>query len=628
MNKKENNQDKKQTLENFTKDTGCILEFPVVGIGASAGGLEALQELFTELPATPGAAFVVVQHLSPDYKSLMDELLARYTRMVIHRVEDGMLVEENHIYLIPPGKNMTIFHGRLLLTDQNTTRTLNLPIDIFLRSLATDQEKNAIGIILSGTGSDGALGIRAIKENGGIAMVQDDRSAKFDGMPRSSISTGMVDFILPPAKIADELVNYVKHPFVKSNSDIEQMIGNDDNRLMKLIATIRNEKGIDFSEYKDTTILRRLEKRISLNRMSGLDDYLSFLLGNTKEINTLYNDFLIGVTRFFRDDDAFSMLRNKVIPNLFTQEDKSKEIRLWIVGCSTGEEAYSMAIAIREYMEEKKIFRDIKIFATDIDTIALEYAGIGLYPESIASEIAASQIARYFVRKGDGYQIADTIRSMIIFAKHNILADPPFSKISLISCRNVLIYFKTKAQQKVLSLFYLSLIEGGFLFLGNSESLGALTDGFTTIDSKSKIFRQHAGYKHLVYQNYGPPSFQTRKSELRDIVGYINPTRARLTSVEGVFGQIMGDYIPPTAVIDHKYNIIHTINDTRKYLSFPQGQISLSILKALPKELSVIVGNLISRAEKKDDESQSDSVQYTGGKNISTSVKVKKITDN
>jgi len=620
------NPDNNTTEHNLQQSTH-LLNFPVVGIGASAGGLEALQELFTELPLTPGVAFVIVQHLSPDYRSLMDELLARYTRMVIHRVEDGMSIEENHIYLIPPGKNMTIFHGKLLLTDQQPTRTLNLPIDIFLRSLAADQEQNAIGIILSGTGSDGALGIRAIKENGGIAMVQDDRSAKFDGMPRSSISTGMVDFILPPAKIADELVNYVKHPFVKSKADIEQMLTNDDNRLLKLISILRTEKGIDFSDYKDSTILRRLEKRISINRLPGLDEYVRFIQDNTKEINILYNEFLIGVTRFFRDDDAFALLRKQVIPFLIKADNQNKELRVWVVGCSTGEEAYSIAITLREYMEEHGLFKDIKIFASDIDNQALEYAGLGLYPESIAGEISPARIARYFVKKNNGYQVSDSIRSMIIFAKHNILQDPPFSKIDLITCRNVLIYFKQPSQQKVLSLFYLSLVENGYLFLGSSESLGTLSDGFHTIDSKAKLFRQHAGHRHMVYQNYGPPSFQTRKTELKEYGGFVGAVRPRMTSIEGVFGQILSDYIPPTVIVDKNYNVIHTINDTRKFISFPQGQITLNILKTLPKELSIVAGNLLKRAEKKSNEVYVDNVIMRSLDDTVLTLKAKKIAD-
>ena len=270
----------------FTK-----IDFPVVGIGASAGGLEALEEFFKNLPRNPGAAFIIVQHLAPNYKSLMDELLSRYTTLAIKRVEDGMQIEKNHIYLIPPKYNMTIFHGKLLLNEQvKNGKTLNLPIDIFFRSLAKDQEKNAIGIILSGTGSDGTLGIRAIKEYGGLTMVQDDKSAKFDGMPRSSISTGMIDLILPPSELAEELSNYFKHPFVQKKEQILDQINKDENQLSKVIAILRDVKGVDFSNYKENTIIRRLEKRISINRFERIEEFTVFLMNNPKEINTLYNE--------------------------------------------------------------------------------------------------------------------------------------------------------------------------------------------------------------------------------------------------------------------------------------------------------------------------------------------------
>lgn len=587
----------------FSKiQSGSLLDFPVVGIGASAGGLEALQEFFKAMPANSGAAFVVVQHLSPDYKSLMDELLARYTSMTIHRVTDGMMVEENHIYLIPPRMNMTIFHGRLYLSEHSANRTLNLPIDIFLRSLAKDQEKNAIAIILSGTGSDGTLGIRAIKEFGGMIMVQDDRSAKFDGMPRSSISTGMVDFILPPAQLADELVNYIKHPFVKQKQKIEALLNAGENQLAKVISILRDAKGVDFSDYKENTIIRRLEKRISINRFDNIEDYVLFLANNVREINILFNELLIGVTRFFRDDEAFRKLRNEVIASLIKKGSAQREIRVWVAACSTGEEAYSLAILFRELMNETNTYFDVKIFATDIDTVSIEYAGVGLYPDSIASDVSSDRIAKFFIRRENGYQVNETIRGMIIFARHNILQDPPFSKLDLISCRNLLIYLNNEVQQRILSTFYIALNEMGYLFLGSSESLGNVSDGFTVLDSKSKIYRQQKGYKPPHLQNFGVTSIHKTTSELKNIGSYVKSARLKTNSLEGVFDQILADYVPPSVIIDENFEIVHTIHHVGKYVSLPVGQVSLNLLKMLPRETGIIVNSLIRRADKKNSE--------------------------
>ncbi|NVO18494.1 MAG: PAS domain-containing protein [Bacteroidetes bacterium] len=578
------------------------IDFPVVGIGASAGGLEALQEFFKSMPEDPGVAFIIVQHLSPDYKSLMDELLARHTKMVIHRVEDGMMVEENHIYLIPPRMNMTIFHGKLLLTEQAPGRSLNLPIDIFLRSLAKDQEKNAIGIILSGTGSDGTLGIRAIKEFGGIAMVQDDQSAKFDGMPRSSISTGMVDLILPPAKLADELVNYVKHPLIRKTEQIEHQINKDENQLSKVISILRDHRGVDFSNYKEATIIRRLEKRISINRFDQIDDYVRFLADNPKEINFLFNELLIGVTRFFRDEDAFNKLSDEVLGNLFKQISENDALRLWVAGCSTGEEAYSIAILLKEYMQKNSILKDVKIFATDIDTRSLEYAGTGLYPDSIASDISPDRINKYFTHKGERYQVNDSIRSMVIFARHNILQDPPFSKIDLISCRNLLIYLNNHVQQKVLAMFYLSLVPSGYLFLGSSESLGNMSDGFTIIDNKSRIYRHQPGFRPYMIDSLGIAPAQKLRAELKNSDSYIPRSKVKLVNLESIFSEILGDFAPPSVIVDENLDIVHTIHQVSKFVTLPVGQVSLNLIKMLPKELGILVSSLLRRAEKSKQE--------------------------
>jgi len=589
--------------ENFDSDLGkTILNFPVVGIGASAGGLEALQEFFKNMTPTPDAAFVVIQHLSPDYKSYMNELLSRYTSIKIEIVTDGMALKPNHIYLIPPKMNMTIFHGVLYLNELSATRTLNLPIDIFFRSLAKDQEKNAVGIILSGAGSDGTLGIKAIKEFGGMTMAQDDESAKFESMPHSSISTGMVDIIMPPKQLAEELINYIKHPFVKEKRRIETILAGEQSQLSKVISILRETKNVDFSCYKENTIIRRLEKRISINRFEKIEDYIRFLLNNSKEINILFNELLIGVTRFFRDESAFTSLKSLVISKIIESASANKEIRVWVAACSTGEEAYSLAILFKECMAEYNMNREIKIFATDLDKNSLEFASAGFYPDNIVSDVSPERLAKYFNKKEGGYQINENIRSMIVFARQNIINDPPFSKLDLVSCRNFLIYVNPVTQQKIFSLFSMALNDNAHLFLGSSESLGNMSPGFKAIDTKSKIFQKQSNYKPVVQQGLRRSSEYKNYSELLHATSLMKTPKGKNRFLEVLFDQIMIDYLPPSVVIDENHDILHTINDVNSYLSIPPGQITINLLKMLSKENAVFVSSLIRRAAKSNDE--------------------------
>ena len=618
------NQQDEQIEKKVQENQSDICPFPVIGIGASAGGLEALQEFFKNLPDNPGAAFVIVQHLSPDYKSLMNELLARYTNMDIHRVEDGMEVRENTIFLIPPRKNMTIFHGKLLLTDQDQGKSLNLPIDIFFRSLAQDQEKNAVGIILSGTGSDGTLGIRAIKEFGGMTMVQDDRSAKFDGMPRSSISTGLVDFILPATELGSELVTYIKHPLISKPAEIEDQISKDANQFTKIISILRDSKRVDFSEYKDSTIIRRLEKRISINRFERISEYTNFLINNKREVDILFKELLIGVTRFFRDEAAFDKLQKEILPVLFEHFEVSQALRIWAPGCSTGEEAYSLAILIQEYMREQDINREVKIFATDIDTKALEYAGVGLYSESIASDVSAQRLSRYFTRKKGGYRVNDSIRGMVIFAKHNILRDPPFSKIDLITCRNLLIYLENKAQQRVLSMFYISLRDPGFMFLGSSESLGNLSEGFKIIDNKNKLYRYKKGYTPPMDRNF---SVEPRRSTERDYEYNTGRKKYKISRLSELFTDLLNEFLPPSVIVDDNNDIVHTVNNVNNYVKFPAGEVNLNLLNLLPKDLGVMVSTLLRKARKQEKRVVFNNIETSALENARLDVSVKKLFD-
>jgi two-component system, chemotaxis family, CheB/CheR fusion protein len=614
-------------IENFDYDSSkTILNFPVVAIGASAGGLEALQEFFKNMSPEPEAAFVVIQHLSPDYKSYMNELLSRFTTIKIEIVTDGMALEQNRIYLIPPKMNMTIFHGVFYLNELSSTRTLNLPIDIFFRSLAKDQEKNAVGIILSGAGSDGTLGIKAIKEFGGMTMAQDTKSAKFESMPNSSIATGMVDIVMPPKELAEELVNYLKHPFVKQKRKIDIVLAGEQTQLSKVISILNETKNVDFSCYKENTIIRRLEKRISLNRFERIEEYIKYLLSNSKEINILFNELLIGVTRFFRDEAAFNSLKSLVISKIIETTRPDKEIRVWVSACSTGEEAYSLAILFKEYMAEKNISKELKIFATDLDKNSLEFASAGFYPDNIVSDVSPERLSKYFTKKESGYQVNENIRSMIVFARQNIINDPPFSKLDLVTCRNFLIYVNTETQQKILSFFNMALNDNGYLFLGSSESLGTMAEGYKNIDTKSKIFQKQLNYKPVVQQGMKRSSDYKNYPELLHANSLTRTQKGKNRFLEILFDQIMVDYLPPSVVIDENHDILHTINNVNDYLHIPSGQITINLLKMLSKDNSLFVSSLIRRASKSNDEMVFENIESKIiGKQLSISCK--KITD-
>ncbi|MFW5891788.1 MAG: chemotaxis protein CheB [Bacteroidota bacterium] len=566
-----------------------------VGIGASAGGLEALEQFFKNMNPQSGLAFVVVQHLSPDYKSLMVELLSKHTEMKVYRAEDGMQVNPNCVYLIPPKKNMTIFHSKLFLTEQNYHHGINLPIDIFFRSLAEDYCEKAIGVILSGTGSDGTLGIRAIKGNGGMVMAQDDNSAKFDGMPKSAIATGLVDYILSSDKMPNELLKYVKHPLTSKGQE-KQDLTHHENTLGKIMSIIRNRVGVDFTYYKPNTIIRRLERRISINQINNFENYILFLEQSPKEINILYKELLIGVTKFFRDQESFDIIKKEIIPRIFKNKKKEESIRLWSVGCSTGEEAYSLAILIKEFMEQNNLNNDVKIFATDLDKESIEYGSLGFYPESIVADISVERLRNFFLKKEKGYQISESIRKMVIFATHNIIKDPPFSKIDLISCRNMLIYLKPVMQKKVLSLFHFSLHKNGFLFLGSSESLGELSRNFTTISSKWKIYSYKEGIAGETVNDFLIPSLQKTKTPIDKNDNFLNLTQKPKEINEEIYSSILEEFIPPSIIVDENYQIVHIFKDVNKYLKLPSGKISIDILHLVRKELNTAINIAVHKS--------------------------------
>ena len=559
-----------------------------VGIGASAGGLEALQKFFENMPPHSPLTFIVIQHLSPDYKSMMVELLSKKTQLTVKRAEDGMLVEPNCIYLIPPKKNLRIFHGQLLLSDQDHSRGINLPIDIFLNSLAEDQSERSAGIVLSGTGSDGMRGIRAIKEQGGLVMVQTEQSAKFDGMPRAAISTGFADFILPPEEMPEKLIAYARHPYV-AKSDRSRSIIDDESGLTRVFAMLREKFKIDFTHYKQSTVTRRIERRMTVNQIVDINDYAAFAKNTPSEIATLYRELLIGVTSFFRDPQAYRSLMENWLPAILSDRDR-QELRFWVAGCSTGEEAYSIAIAVREGMEKLGVSRDVKIFATDIDRDAISRAGIGIYPESIAADISNSLLMKYFYRRDEHFHVNRNLREMVVFAQHNLIKDPPFTQIDLVTCRNLLIYLQPVLQRKVIGCFNFSIRPGGILMLGLSETVGDQNELFELVDNKNKIYRSR-GRSNLFMQREESPMAESRRlSEFsqRVLAGHamrrIGDEEQTLQRFVDALG---GEYIPLSLIVNEQMELRHIVGDSSGLFRLPSGRPVNDISKMAAKELSI-----------------------------------------
>ncbi|MEI7953993.1 MAG: chemotaxis protein CheB [Verrucomicrobiota bacterium] len=469
-----------------------VAGFPIVGIGASAGGLAAFEAFFSRMPAMsdPGMAFVLVQHLAPDHKSILSELIRRYTRMEVFEVEDGIRVLPNCAYIIPPNCDMAFINGTLQLMEPSAPRGQRLPINFFFRSLAHDQHERAICVVLSGTGSDGTLGLRAIKSEGGMVMVQSPSTTEYDGMPCSAIATGLVDYELPPAEMPAQIISYVNHAFSRPLQP--GAVPRAASALNKIFILLRNQIGHDFSLYKPSTIHRRIERRMAVHQIETIGAYVSFLQQTRTEVDALFRDLLINVTSFFRDPEAFKVLEDQVIPRLLAGKPPGGVVRVWSAGGSTGEEAYSIAILIAEQIEALKQSYTVQIFATDIDSEAIALARAGRYPATIAADISSERLARFFTLENNGntYRIHKSIRDMLIFSEQNVIKDPPFSKLDLISCRNLLIYLSGELQKKIFPVFYYALNPGAFLFLGTSETVGETMEMFDPLDRKAKIYQR------------------------------------------------------------------------------------------------------------------------------------------
>ena len=559
--------------------------FPIVGIGASAGGLAAFEAFFSGMPADrdPGMAFVLVQHLDPDHKSILTDLIRRYTRMQVFEVEDGMLVQPNCAYIIPPGKDMAFLNGGLHLLEPTAPRGQRMPIDFFFRSLAQDQRENAICIVLSGTGSDGTLGVRAIKGEGGMVMVQDPASTEYDGMPRSTIATGMVDYELRPAEMPAQLIAFAGQAFGRPLRSVSSGIPQTENALKKILILLRAQTGHNFSQYKENTIYRRIERRMAVHQIETIDGFVKYLQKTPAEVEALFRDLLIGVTSFFRDPEAFTFLEKQVIPKLFDGKTGELAIRIWAPGCSTGEEAYSLAILLAEHQEALKQSFKFQVFATDIDSQSITAARAGIYPASIAADLSAERLARFFTQEPDGsaYRINKMIRDMLVFSEQDVIKDPPFSRLDLISCRNLMIYMNGDLQKKLIPLFHYALNPGGYLFLGTSETVGEFSDLFVTLDRKLKLY-QHKGYTASA-QRMAPstfiPSVKTSDAAAPRTYGKIrSPVKLPLREMTE---QALLQQISPAAVlINERGEILYLHGRTGMYLEPPAGEVGiLNILK-------------------------------------------------
>jgi two-component system CheB/CheR fusion protein len=470
-----------------------------VGIGASAGGLAAFAAFFSGMPPLddPGMAFVLVQHLAPDHESLLTELLQRTTRMKVVEVTDGMVVQINCVYIIPPNRDMAFLNGALHLLEPTAARGHRLPIDYLFSSLAQDQHERAIGIVLSGTGSDGTLGVRAIKDGGGMVMAQNPASCEFDSMPRSALATGFVDYELPPAEMPAQLMAYTSHAFGRPPRTTATVLPQSESALKKIFVLLRAQTGHDFSQYKPTTIYRRIERRMAVHQVETLDAYVQYLQQTAAEVEALFRDILIGVTNFFRDPEAFAALESHAITKLFDGKPPGSVVRVWTAGCSTGEEAYSIAILLQERLETLKQNYRVQVFATDIDSRAIATARAGLYPASIAQDMTPERLSRFFTREADGsaYRVHKGIRDLLVFSEQDLIKDPPFSKLDLISCRNLMIYLGADLQKKLISLFHYALNPGGMLFLGTSETIGEFVDLFATLERKGKLYQRKEDFQ-------------------------------------------------------------------------------------------------------------------------------------
>ncbi|MGA3282416.1 MAG: chemotaxis protein CheB [Smithella sp.] len=586
------NKEEKSSLKDALQQQASAL-FPIAGIGASAGGLEALEQFLRHVPAKSGIAFIIVQHLDPTHKGIMQELLKRATSMEVFQVKDGMRVKPDCVYVIPPNKDMSILHGVLHLFEPTAPRGLRLPIDFFLRSLADDSQERSIGVILSGMGSDGTMGLRAIKEKMGVALVQEPASAKFDSMPRSAIAAGLADIIAPAVDLPGKIIDYLNHTILiaKNGLPLEEK---DQSALEKVFILLRSKTGHDFSMYKKNTVYRRIERRMSIHKINRIASYVRYLQENSQEVELLFKELLIGVTSFFRDEAAWEHLRLKVIPALLKTREVRQTLRAWSAGCSTGEEAYSLAIAFKEAAEQVKPAQNFKlhIFATDLDRETIDKARQGFYPANIAADISSERMKRFFIKVEGGYQIVKEIREMVTFATQNVVMDPPFTKLDILICRNLLIYLTPELQKKLLQLFHYSLNPGGVLFLGSSETISTFTHLFEPLNIKTRLFRRLESVMPAETQIF-PVSFLPAKSGVSKELTMLKPA----TNLQSLADHLLlQKFSPPAVLVNDKGDILYISGRTGKYLEPAAGKANWNIFAMAREGLRFDLGSAFQKA--------------------------------
>jgi two-component system CheB/CheR fusion protein len=589
--------------------------FPIVGIGASAGGLEAVSELLKHLPNNLGMGFVLVQHLDPKHSSTLSGILGRATKMPVVQAEHGMAVRPDHVYVIPPNMTLTVSSGVLQLTPRNEMRTVHLPVDQFFKSLAEDRQSGAVGIILSGNGSDGTLGLDEIKAAGGITFAQDEETAKYPGMPQSAVRSGCIDFILPPEAIAKELTRIAQHPALLPSAPREITPQGEEAQFKKILALLRSCFGVDFTAYRDTTIRRRITRRMVLHTQDNLGDYLKLLEKDRPEVEALFQDILINVTSFFREPETFEALKDRIFPEIMRGKSPSATVRIWVPGCSTGQEAYSLAMALLEFLDTRTQRLPIQIFATDLsDTVSLQKAREGLYPENIEAEVSAERLRRFFTKEDAKYRINKAIRDMCVFAKQNVAADPPFSRLDLISCRNLLIYLATPLQKRVIPTFHYALNPDGFLLLGASETVGSFADLFSLVDHKYRVYRKkNTGlrpYPHFsAGEFHGDPGTGTRAHAL--------PTTVPADWQREADRLVLSQYAPAGVLVNENLDIIHFRGQTGEFLAPAPGEASFNVLKMAREGLFIELRSALNECRHTNAEMRREHVHLRSNNEVS-----------
>ena len=594
-------------MEKNLKKTMDTLPRGVVGIGASAGGLEALQKLLGLLPSNTGLTYVIIQHLSPDYKSLLGEILSKHTKMPVLQAEDDTVIEKNKIYLIPPKYNMELQENKLHLSEYDHG-IINHPIDVFFRSLARNYANKSVAVILSGTGSDGTNGIKAIKEENGVIIIQSPESSQFDGMPRSALATGFADLVLTPEEIVMEMPHISASLFARSSEHEAGIKPTDETILTKIFSILKSISNVNYTYYKQTTILRRIERRMVVNHKDKLEKYADYLVANPEEAKILAREVLIGVTSFFRDSEYFEMLKERAIKPILmkTERQGTESVRAWVAGCSSGEEAYSVAILFMEAMDELNCKREVKIFATDLDTESVAIASKGVYGDNIVEDVSINRLSRFFTKKNNKYLVNRDLRKMIIFSPHNVFQDPPFGRLDLICCRNLLIYFQPVLQRDLFGIFHMALTDGGFLFLGKSEAISSkYEDVFTPICSKEKIFihKAEGSAPYKTSLNYTLPMLSDREV-LRNMPA--NPAQERIHSRD-VYIEVLEKFMPSCILVNDKNEIKHLFGDCSNFIHMAPGTFTADIFFLITEDLRIPVSTALKEAHE-----QGRQVAYSG----------------